>query len=128
LIRDNFSLDYKKIFVPHGLHIVVIYPHISILTKDSRALLIEQISFEDMIKQQGNLAAFIAAMYTSDFDMLSRCLEDNIIEPQRAHLIPNFYEMKEIAVDAGALGFSISGAGPSMFAMTQNSLTASNIA
>jgi len=128
LIRDNFSLDYKKIFIPHGLHVVVIYPHISILTKDSRALLREQVSFKDMIKQQGNLAAFIAAMYTSDFDLLGRCLEDNIVEPQRAHLIPNFYEMKEMAIEAGALGFSISGAGPSMFALTQNSLTASNIA
>jgi homoserine kinase len=50
-----------------------------------------------------------------------------LVEPQRAHLIPHFYEMKEAAIHAGALGFSISGAGPSMFALCDNSIKAESV-
>jgi len=59
--------------------------------------------------------------------MIRRSLEDLIIEPQRAKLIPHFYEMKEIALSEGALGFSISGAGPSVFSLCENSLIAENV-
>lgn len=127
LIRDNASLDVKRIYVPSGLTAVVIYPKIKILTRDSRAVLSDTLDMKTAILQQGNLAAFVAAMYTGDFDLLGRCLNDVWIEPQRAHLIPTFYDMKEIALASGALGFSISGAGPSMFALTQNTHVAQEI-
>ncbi len=121
LIRDNDTLDVKKLHIPHGLCVAVIYPHVEILTRESRGILTPQVSFKDVIKQNGNLGAFIAGMYTSDFDLISRSLQDLLVEHQRAHLIPHFYEMKELALSAGALGFSISGAGPSMFALCDNS-------
>ena len=127
LIRDNPSLDIKKLHIPKGLHIVVIYPKVEILTRDSRGLLSEQISFKDSIVQSGNLGAFIAGMYTSDFGLISRSLNDILVEPQRAHLIPEFYTMKEMALKEGALGFSISGAGPSVFAFCQDSSSAETI-
>lgn len=127
LIRDNKSLDIKKIHVPLGLTAVVIYPHITILTKESRQILKKEVDMETMVRQQGNLAAFIAAMYTSDFELLRRCLQDVVIEPQRAHMIPFFYEVKETALSLGALGFSISGAGPSMFALCDNNFIAREI-
>lgn len=127
LIRDNETLDIKKLHIPHGLCVAVIYPHVEVLTRESRSILKPEISFKDFIKQSGNLGSFVAAMYTSDFDMIKRSLHDLIIEPQRAHLIPYFYEMKEAAMKCGALGFSISGAGPSMFALCDNTGVAQDI-
>lgn len=127
LIRDNATLDVKKLPIPKGLYVCVIYPHIEVLTRDSRGRLSNTVSFKSAISQTGNLAAFVAGMYTSDFDLIGRSLRDEIVEPQRAHLIPNFYNIKEMALKEGALGFSISGAGPSMFAMCTNSMMAETI-
>ncbi len=127
LIRDNQSLDVTKLFIPQGLMAVVIHPKIRILTKDSRDILSDSITLKQHVTQSGNLATLVAALYSSDFDKIGRCLNDVIIEPQRARLIPHFYEAKEAALREGALGFSISGAGPSMFALCNNSFNAENI-
>ena len=127
LIRDNETLDFKKLHIPHGLSAAIIYPHVEVLTRESRGILKKEVDFKDVIRQQGNLGAFIAGMYTSDFGLISRSLDDLLVEPQRAHLIPLFYEMKERALQEGALGFSISGAGPSMFALCDNSAIADAI-
>jgi len=127
LIRDNETLDIKKLHIPHGLYAAVIYPHVEVLTRESRSILTPKVNFKDVIRQQGNLGAFVAGMYTSDFGLISRSLQDLLVEPQRAHLIPYFYEMKEAALAAGALGFSISGAGPSMFALCDNSIKAESV-
>ncbi len=127
LIRDTETLDIKKLHIPHGLYAAVIYPHVEVLTRESRAILASEVNFKDVIRQQGNLGAFVAGMYTSDYGLISRSLQDLLVEPQRAHLIPHFYEMKEAALAAGALGFSISGAGPSMFALCDNSIKAESV-
>lgn len=127
LIRDNETLDIKKLHIPHGLYAAVIYPHVEVLTRESRGILTTEVNFKDVIRQQGNLGAFVAGMYTSDYGLISRSLQDLLVEPQRAHLIPHFYEMKEAALGAGALGFSISGAGPSMFALCDNSIKAESV-
>jgi homoserine kinase len=127
LIRDNESLDVHKLHIPKGLQAVVIYPKVEVLTRDSRAILSDSLSLNQHIKQSGNLGGFIIGMFNSDFELIKRSLDDVIIEPQRAALIPFFYAMKEAAMANGALGFSISGAGPSMFALCNNSLVAENI-
>jgi homoserine kinase len=127
LIRDNESLDFKKLHIPSGLFVAIVYPHVEVLTRESRSILKTEIPFKQAILQQGNLASFIAAMYTSDYGLIARSLQDLIVEPQRAHLIPQFYKMKELALEAGALGFSISGAGPSMFALCDNSNIAEQV-
>lgn len=128
IIREAASFDVKKLPIPAGLHTCVIHPHVQVLTRESRAILDKDVSLEKFIEQTGNLASFVAAMYTSDFDLLRRCLSDVVIEPQRAHLIPGFYELKDMALHAGALGFGISGAGSSMFALCDNSFAAGEIA
>ena len=127
LIRDNATLDVKKIFVPDGLYVAMIYPNIKILTSESRAILSDQVSLNALIAQTGNMGAFVAGMFTSDFQLIKRSLQDHLIEPQRAHLIPHYAEIKKAALEAGALGFNISGAGPSMFALCDNNLAAENI-
>ena len=126
-IRDNKSLDVHRLALPKGIYATVVYPHIKILTKDSRAVLSDQVSLKNCIQQVGNLGGLIVGLYNSDFDLISRSLKDVIIEPQRAQLIPGFYKVKNNVLEAGALGCSISGAGPSIFALSANSLIAENV-
>ena len=128
LIRDNRTLDCHRIPTPKGLWSILVHPNIEILTKDSRAVLSDSVLLSQHIEQSGNLAAMVLALFKGDFDLLSRSLEDVIIEPQRARLIPGFYNIKRKAKDTGALGLSISGAGPSVFALSDNSLTAQRVA
>ena len=127
LIRDNNTLDFKKIHVPNGLYVSVIYPNVEVLTSDSRAVVSDFVSLEQLIKQTGNMGGFIAGMFTSDFELIKRSLQDHVIEPQRKHLIPYYEKLKEIALSEQALGFNISGAGPTMFALCSNNLIAENI-
>ena len=85
-----------------------------------------EVPLKDCVKQNANIGAFIIGMFNSDFSLIRRSLVDIIIEPQRAPLIPNFYEVKEAAYTEGVLGCSISGSGPSVFALSENSLIAEN--
>lgn len=127
LIRDNQTLDMHRVYTPKGLHLTLVYPHVEVLTADARAVLSDTVSLKTAIQQSANLSNFILGMMNGDFGLIGRSLEDVMIEPQRAKLIPNFYEVKEAALKAGAMGCSISGAGPTIFAMSQNSLEAEAI-
>lgn len=118
-IRDNRTLDVHELPVPEDLHAVVVYPEVEILTKDAREVLSDRVSLRRFIQQNGNLGALLIALYEGDYALLGRALDDVVIEPQRARLIPYFYEVKQAALAAGALGASISGAGPSIFALCQ---------
>ncbi len=128
LVRDHQSLDFVRLPVPPGLFLAVVYPHISIRTQEARAILKREIPLSLHTRQAGNLAAFVAALYRGDLELLARSLDDQLIEPQRAQLIPHFYEAKRAALQAGALGCSISGSGPSIFALCPNSLIAEQAA
>lgn len=122
----NKTLDFVKIPIPYGIYVSAIYPHISVLTKDSRSVLSEDLKLKTHIEQSSHLGFFLSGMYTSNFKMIGDSLKDLVIEPQRAQLIPHFYEMKELAMNDGALGFSISGAGPTVFGLFDNSLNCEN--
>ncbi|MEM8524641.1 MAG: homoserine kinase [Bacteroidota bacterium] len=127
LIRNNQDLDVHFLPVPEKLHAVVVHPKIEILTKDARAVLSKEVELKKSIEQSGNLGGLIVGLYNNDLELISRSLKDVIIEPQRAVLIPDFYRVKEAAINAGALGCSISGAGPSIFALCTSQTTAQNI-
>jgi homoserine kinase len=79
------------------------------------------------ITQWGNLAGLIAGLMQSDDGLIARSLHDVVAEPHRAALIPGFYAMKQAALDAGALGCSISGSGPSVFALSTSREAAERI-
>jgi len=117
LIRSNESLDIHHLPVPENLQVAVVHPDIEILTRDARAVLSDSVPLKTAIHQMGSLASFIVALYTNDIPLLGRSLHDFIIEPQRKQLINGFDDVKAAAMDRGALGCSISGAGPSMFAV-----------
>ena len=119
LVRSQSPLDIVKLHVPKGLIAAVFHPNISISTKNTRLILRKSVQMSLAVQQWGNVGGLIAGLYTEDFDLISRSMIDHIVEPARSILIPGFDEMKESALAAGALGFSISGAGPSVFALCQ---------
>lgn len=120
LIRDNPTLDVHQVPIPAGLYVAVVHPQVEVLTKHARGILKPDITLKQHIGQSANLAAFLIGMFNSDLELLSRSLRDDIIEPQRAALIPGFYDVKSAALGQGALGCTISGAGPSCFALCAN--------
>ena len=117
LIRSNDSLDIHHLPVPASLNVAVVHPEIEILTRDARAVLSDTVALSTAVRQMGSLASFITALYTNDLPLLSRSLRDHIVEPQRKRLITGFDAVQAIALSRGALGCSISGAGPSVFAL-----------
>jgi homoserine kinase len=118
LIRGYNPTDVVRIPAPAQLHCAVVRPHCEVSTKEARALLPTDIPLKTAITQWGNLAGLIAGLLKSDEGLIARSLHDAVAEPHRAALIPGFYAMKEAALNAGALGCSISGSGPSVFALT----------
>ncbi|WP_445458464.1 homoserine kinase [Flavobacterium sp. HNIBRBA15423] len=128
LIRGYNPLDVIKIDAPNELYAVVLHPHIEIKTADARAVLEPTIPFQNAITQWGNLGGLISGLYTNDYELISRSLQDVVIEPFRKHLIPNFDDVKNIAIQNGALGSGISGAGPSIFALCKGENTANKVA
>ena len=126
LVRDNPTLDVHRLHVPRSLYATVVYPHLEVLTRSARAILKPDVPLEAFIRQSANLGGFVVGLFNSDFGLIGRSLNDAIIEPQRAHLVPGFYDVKEAALAEGVLGCSISGSGPSVFALSANSLAAEN--
>ncbi|WP_304156919.1 homoserine kinase [Mesonia mobilis] len=128
LVRSYDPLDVIKLPVPKQLMATVIHPQLEVKTADARSVLKHSVSLKNAITQWGNLAGLISALYTSDYELLARCLHDEIVEPLRSVLIPGFDEVKATALKNGALGSGISGSGPSIFALSEDEVTANQIA
>jgi homoserine kinase len=128
LIRSYDPLDVVCLPYPDSLRLAVVYPHIEIPTMEARKILKSTVPITDAIKQWGNVGGLVAGFCTGDVELIGRSMEDFIIEPVRAMLIPNFYEMRQIALENEALGFGISGSGPSVFALCENDSVAKTIA
>ena len=124
LVRSYEPLDVIPIHVPSELYATVVHPQIEIKTSDSRKVLKTNISLQKGIQQWGNLGGLIAGLFTEDYGLISRSLEDHIVEPIRSILIPAFDEVKNVSINAGGLGGGISGSGPSIFALSKGEETA----
>lgn len=124
LVRGYNPLEVIRIESPADLYAIVLHPHIELKTSDSRAVLSPTVGLKQAITQWGNLGGFIAGLYTADYGLLGRSLQDVIVEPLRKPLIPHFDAVKQAALDHGALGAGISGAGPSIFALCKGESTA----
>jgi len=120
LARDWNPPDIIRLPIPPGLTAVVVHPHAEVETSAARALLGDTVALTDAIRQWANLGAFVDALHRGDLDLLGRSIQDSIAEPRRARLVPGLAEVKRAAAEAGALGCSISGSGPSMFALCRN--------
>jgi len=128
LVRRAEPLDVVRLPIPEGLTAVVVHPDLEIETAKARALLGTTVPLSDAVHQWANLGAFVHALHTSDFDLLSRSLEDTIAEPRRAPLLPGLAAIKAAAASAGALGSSLSGSGPSLFALCRGADIAARVA
>lgn len=128
LTRSTSPLDVIKLPVPNELIAVVVHPQIEVKTVHAREILKKNIPMETAIKQWANLAGMVSGLYTSNYEIISKCLVDEIVEPYRAMLIPEFYNLKRAAINSGALGSGISGSGPSVFALTRGNETAKKVA
>jgi homoserine kinase len=127
LVRSRKPHDIVSIPTPDDLYCTVIHPRIEIKTSMSRQMLRNQIPLETAITQWGNVGGMITALFTKDYSLLSRSLKDVVAEPVRSILIPHFRELNDLAVHSGALGCSIAGSGPSVFALSAGEKSAKKI-
>ncbi len=114
--------------VPDEMWVVVVRPHLETRTRDARRVLGDHVPLEAAVTQWGNTAAFTAGLYARDWDLISRSLKDVVAEPLRAGRVPGFARAREAAMARGALGFSLSGSGPSVFALCRGRETAEDVA
>ena len=129
LIRSYDPLEVIDLPVPPSLWIAVVHPHCDIRTAEARELVGSRAyRLSDCVANLGNAAALVAALYRGDLELLGRSIDDRLVEPVRSRLIPGHAEVKRAAASAGALGCSISGSGPSIFAMVGDQFAAAAVA
>lgn len=128
LVRHPDPPDIVRLPVPAGLTAVVVHPDLEIETAKARALLGKEVPLADAIRQWANLGALVDGLHRGDFALISRALEDTIAEPRRASLVPGLAAIKRAAIGAGALGCSLSGSGPSLFALCHRADVAERVA
>ncbi len=128
LIRDAASFDYVRIEAPRSLRVVLAQPDQRLRTAEGRAVLPQDLPLEVALYQAAQVAAMVLAFTTNDLPLLRRALDDRIAEPARAPLLPGFSAAKRAALEAGALGCSISGSGPTAFAFAGDQADALEIA
>lgn len=127
LVRSVDPLDLVRLPYPAALRVVLVQPEQQLPTAQARAVLPNVVERAVAVRQSANVAAMVAALTSGDLDLLRRALDDGIAEPVRAPLLPGFLEAKAAALAAGALGCSISGAGPTSFAFAPNDEDAERI-
>ena len=127
LIRSYEPLDIVQINVPRELFCVIIHPELEIKTSVARGLLDPHLPLATAVRQWGNVGGLVAGLYSEDYDLIGRSLEDYVAEPKRAGLIPGFRDLKERAIASGALGAGISGSGPSVFALCRGESSAAAV-
>ena len=127
LVRSYNPLDIIKIDAPKELYATVIHPQIEVKTADARSVLKQTVSLKQTVTQLGNLGGLISGLYTENYELIGRSLHDEIVEPYRSILIPEFENAKKAALEAGALGSGISGSGPSIFALSKGKETAEKV-
>ena len=121
LIRSCHPLDLVSLPVPDALRIVVVCPRVEVKTADARRLVADtRFEIGQAVTNLGNLGALVSALYSGDLALLGRSVHDALVEPLRSPLVPGFVKVKAAALGAGALGCSISGSGPSVFAFADS--------
>ncbi|KIA95417.1 serine kinase [Pedobacter kyungheensis] len=127
LVRSYDPLDVISLPTPAGMYAAIVYPEVDVPTKDARQMIRSKVSLKDAVTQWGNVAGLVSGLFMNDFDLIGRSMKDVLVEPTRSILIPGFEEMRALAMENGAIGFGISGSGPSVFALTKDEETARKI-
>jgi homoserine kinase len=124
LVKSLSPLEILEIPSPDKLYATIIHPQIEVKTADSRAILPKEVKLQEAIVQWANFGSLIHSLHTNNYQLMKRSLHDAIIEPHRSKLIPFYKEVKQAALNAGALGTNISGSGPSIFSLCKGIETA----
>jgi len=127
LVRSYDPLDIISLPTPAGMYAAIVYPEVDVPTKDARQMIRSKVLLKDAVTQWGNVAGLVSGLFMNDLDLIGRSMKDVLVEPTRSILIPGFEEMRAIAMENGAIGFGISGSGPSVFALAKNEETARKI-
>jgi homoserine kinase len=127
LVRSVAPMDVVRLPLPASIRVVLVQPEQRLNTRDARAVLPEQVSREVALHQAAHVAAMVAGACLGDLALLGRGLDDRIAEPARRRLLPGFDDAQRAARAAGALGGSISGAGPTAFALVEDDATGARV-
>ena len=120
VVRSYDPLDWFTVAVPEELSVLLIFPDVPIKTAESKQLVPKEVLVSTARNQWGNVAGLIHAFHTKDYKLLKHSISDCIAEPVRKKQIPLYEEVKKLAFECGAVGFNISGSGPCMFALFQD--------
>ena len=128
LVRSADPLDVVRLPLIDDLTVVVVTPEFELTTQKARAVLPTEVSLQAMVRNSADLGALVAALHSGDLALLGRAIDDRVVTPARAELIPGCSEVFKAAVDNGALGSTISGAGPSIVALCRSVRNAKEVA
>lgn len=127
LVRSYTPLDVIRLPFPKNLYCAIIFPDVNVPTRDARQLIRSKVLLKDAVTQWGNIAGLVSGLFMNDLPLIGRSMQDILVEPVRSILIPDFYKLREIAMENGALSFGISGSGPSVFSFADNEQSAVKI-
>ena len=127
LVRSYEPLDLVALPTPANLFAAIVYPEVDVPTKDARQMIKTKVLLKDAVTQWGNVAGLVSGLFLNDIDLVGRSMKDVLIEPTRSILIPGFDALRDLAMQNGAVGFGISGSGPSVFALVKDEETARKI-
>jgi homoserine kinase len=120
LVLNDDPLEIVPLPIQNRMVWVVVHPHCEVRTKEARDLIPAQIPIATAVRQWACVSALTAALSTGDARLAGRAIEDRVAEPVRSRLIPGFEAVKTAAFTAGATGCTLSGSGPSLFAITSS--------
>ncbi len=124
LLRGYEPLDVVRLPVPERFCCTVAHPDIMVSTREARDVLPREIPLRSAVSQWGNVGGLVAGLMSGDVELVGRSMRDVVAEPHRKRFIPGFDELRDAVIAAGALAMNISGAGPSVFALSSDMETA----
>ncbi len=127
LVRAIEPVDVLRLPVPEGIRVVVVTPEYQVSTRKAREVLPDRVRLSEMVETAANLGAFVSACYAGDLGLWARCMVDQVVAPVRARLVPGSEDAMHAALGAGALASSISGSGPSIFAICHSTRCAAAV-
>lgn len=127
LTRSMDPPDVVHLPAPDSIRCVLVHPDREVQTREARACVPPEIPLTEVVQQTAHIGAFVAGCYRGDIGLIGRSLRDCIVEPRRSGLVPGFHDVQAAAMDAGALGCSLAGAGPSVFAWADGDAAATTV-
>lgn len=126
-VQNTNPLQVCSIPYPEQMHVVVLYQPVAISTAEAREILPKQYDRKTVIQQSANFGALLTGLFTQQYDLISEGLRDYIATPYRKNLIPHYNALETMATENRAIGFNISGSGPSVFAWCNSAEQATQI-